>query len=1081
MISQDDKEQQDAREAEDRKKGIENRQRHKRHGHATIQQINHSMTQPLNHSTIQRHNDAEAQEHKHQNLFSFSPLCLSLPFCHKPFFRFLSSLFSIRSFLTFRHPPSAIRAILPFRFLSSLFSLRFFLTFVSLCLCALVSFASSALANNLIISNVSLEDRWPGYNGVTVEFDITWENAWRTATNHDAAWVFVKADGGEFCAESESAEEITFDAASGTTDEDGTTMSWSHTVGSEDNRLLIVGVSVEDDTSVSSITYGSASLTYLVSTDNSGAAGVELWYLKNPDPGTDTILVTLSADRQKAGGAASWYGVDQTNTFGNAVTDTGWVENGGTWNVSAIASSASGEVVVDVVTVYEDTLDSLNAGSGQTVRWSEYADFGLNEEIRCGGSSEAGASSVTMSWSGYADDAWASLVAVPIKPASSGGGQTCSDGEMTHAKLLFAGVNPTGTSVGTEEDPEIEIYVPTDRVGAFIRPGSTYSGTITASNVQLTVDYSSFGASADDPIRLNVFGIEMVFIPQGGFYIGDGDGADESTYAFHTGTGNSAVEITTALASDVRVDSNAYDESQIESTGIGIDGDDGLDVDDDGDIDDADNALFPTGYKSFYLMKYEMSQAQYRDFLNSLPQSSQNTRVAATLTDEAAGGEYVMASDGATTVTTRDTIKAGSNPADGEPYTFGCDLDNNDVFNTSLDGEWIALNYLNWMDLMAYADWAGLRPMTELEYEKAARGAGAATYGEYAWGSTDLTQAEGSIRNPGKYSETAATTGDGLANYNGSGTDIGGPLRVGFAATASTDRVSSGAGFYGNMNLSDNVGEYTVTVGNSMGRAFEGSHGDGTLTTTSSYEGNATNTDWPGIDATSARGVTSGWGCGRRGGSWNGSSVIELSDRNYATRNNYNTRQSNHAGRLARSADLLATVIYVTSDATDGDLADYGSDARDGADAFCEMSLPVDFLSSCQNVRALISVSSTDEVRDMPVRYGYRPELPVYWWNADDEEFNQAADNWDDLLDGSLDTDADTGSGTSSQDIWTGSSSAGAVDSSHYCSGWTSSSSGVSGVVGTSDASNSTWIDTTSDDTCDTSNYLYCVCQYEVP
>ena len=32
------------------------------------------------------------------------------------------------------------------------------------------------------------------------------------------------------------------------------------------------------------------------------------------------------------------------------------------------------------------------------------------------------------------------------------------------------------------------------------------------------------------------------------------------------------------------------------------------------------------------------------------------------------------------------------------------------------------MTYISWPDLLAYADWAALRPITELEYEKAARG-----------------------------------------------------------------------------------------------------------------------------------------------------------------------------------------------------------------------------------------------------------------------------------------------------------------------------------------------------------------------
>ncbi|MCK5908314.1 MAG: hypothetical protein KAG37_12020, partial [Flavobacteriales bacterium] len=49
------------------------------------------------------------------------------------------------------------------------------------------------------------------------------------------------------------------------------------------------------------------------------------------------------------------------------------------------------------------------------------------------------------------------------------------------------------------------------------------------------------------------------------------------------------------------------------------------------------------------------------------------------------------------------------------------------------------------------------------------------------------------------------------------------------------------AGYYGAMNLSDNVYERVITVGNPEGRTFTGTHGDGNLNS----QGAHTNGDWP--------------------------------------------------------------------------------------------------------------------------------------------------------------------------------------------------------------------------------------------
>jgi len=85
------------------------------------------------------------------------------------------------------------------------------------------------------------------------------------------------------------------------------------------------------------------------------------------------------------------------------------------------------------------------------------------------------------------------------------------------------------------------------------------------------------------------------------------------------------------------------------------------------------------------------------------------------------------------------------------------------------------------------------------------------------------------------------------------------------------------------MDLTGNVNEPTVTLGNSAGRAFTGTHGDGVLTTTASFEGNATNTDWPGINATTARGVTASSGNMIRGGNYNSSDGFFVSERSSTT------------------------------------------------------------------------------------------------------------------------------------------------------------------------------------------------------
>ena len=62
----------------------------------------------------------------------------------------------------------------------------------------LLGLSANAFANNLRISNVSIETRDAVLNTMTVEFDISWDNSWRNTTNYDAVWIVVKLWNGTY-------------------------------------------------------------------------------------------------------------------------------------------------------------------------------------------------------------------------------------------------------------------------------------------------------------------------------------------------------------------------------------------------------------------------------------------------------------------------------------------------------------------------------------------------------------------------------------------------------------------------------------------------------------------------------------------------------------------------------------------------------------------------------------------------------------------------------------------------------------------------------------------------------------------
>src|SRR5690554_5888844 len=126
-------------------------------------------------------------------------------------------------------------------------------------------------------------------------------------------------------------------------------------------------------------------------------------------------------------------------------------------------------------------------------------------------------------------------------------------------------------------------------------------------------------------------------------------------------------------------------------------------------------SAYPKGFNKFYMMKYEISQEQYVAFLNLLNFTQQTARTEHI--PNSAIGSNALATH-LTNVSNRNGIRIQTPGNVTTPAIYGCNLNNNATFNEVADGQNIACNFLKWTDLLAYLDWAALRPMTELEYEK---------------------------------------------------------------------------------------------------------------------------------------------------------------------------------------------------------------------------------------------------------------------------------------------------------------------------------------------------------------------------
>ncbi|MFZ2626887.1 MAG: FISUMP domain-containing protein [Candidatus Moraniibacteriota bacterium] len=204
--------------------------------------------------------------------------------------------------------------------------------------------------------------------------------------------------------------DITFDASACTTKSwVGSSFSWDHTVGTFNNRLLIVGISGRSSGNSTSITYAGQALTKLSTMSVNGAI-LELWYLKNPPTGTNTVAVTKDANGENGMCASSYFNVEQATTFGTVGTAS---QSEGVWAINRSVSSASGELVVDLLGFEGADGSTATPDAGQTSRASSNSSF---NGIRM--SSKPGATSTTMGWT-HGSWAYTGLIVVPIRRAAS--------------------------------------------------------------------------------------------------------------------------------------------------------------------------------------------------------------------------------------------------------------------------------------------------------------------------------------------------------------------------------------------------------------------------------------------------------------------------------------------------------------------------------------------------------------------------------------------------------------------------------------------------------------------------------------
>jgi formylglycine-generating enzyme required for sulfatase activity len=383
-------------------------------------------------------------------------------------------------------------------------------------------------------------------------------------------------------------------------------------------------------------------------------------------------------------------------------------------------------------------------------------------------------------------------------------------------------------------------------------------GPVLFKDVRLTLAYRVRVRS------IKLFAIELVRIPEGAFSLGDptGEGLNASFYdvvkqreaaasdddeadASYRVTSEAEIQLGEQLGFDAH---NEYTATSINLKGQTV------------------PSAFPKGFNAFYLMKYQVSQGEYAAFINELRGPARTLRFP--YAEGSHRFEIYMSND------------ARKRRIATRPHR--------------------ACNWLSWTDGIVFADWAGLRPMTEFEYEKACRGFREPENREFAWGSAkaeralvvlgdegqgseivvgnctfDKTIFQGGDRGQGPVREDAFVSGEALRRLTHHGISAGAEKHPTLEEPDWCE--AAGASYWGVYGLSGNLWECCVTVATPEGRSFWGHPGSGGVLAGDIRRGvdaYVAEWRWPGTNAN---------GVGFRGGSWfTDENRLCLADRRYA-------------------------------------------------------------------------------------------------------------------------------------------------------------------------------------------------------
>jgi hypothetical protein len=430
--------------------------------------------------------------------------------------------------------------------------------------------------------------------------------------------------------------------------------------------------------------------------------------------------------------------------------------------------------------------------------------------------------------------------------------QNCSgNNAWVHQKLSITnGDHLAKLASNSATSTDVQVDAVTDGMGVFVRRiGTNVVGNVPSQIVTIKLAGTNPSITTSNTDNFEILGVEMVYVPQGQFYAGDGRATNTSN--FSTGATTQPVLVTSTTQTNGIGAALNYTSSTAYGCPVPL------------------PSTFPLGFNGFYSMKYEATTGVFLEFINSLnydQQANHLTELGTSNLPNVLGAVFDQ----------------------GNSYTQWTRVTTPGTYNTvaatfSNTYPWATQGYLSWKQAVAFFDWSGLRPMTEFEFEKACRGPLNTIANEYPWGSTTITSVTG--------------TASDWTNANSAYTIVEGPCfyccwdgisqRPGAFAKSTTNRTQSGATYYGIMDMAGNLYEQCVGGSGYDYSGFTNANGDGVLSVT----GYANTTGWPANG-----GATSGTIL--RGGWMNSGNVIysQTSDRSYYAGTSINASRNKYIG-----------------------------------------------------------------------------------------------------------------------------------------------------------------------------------------